>query len=85
MAQHWPQLCVLASWRVLQRYTRSYEAHTKFVGRALCGSVTRLIIFVVLALAFGLLFNDLDWTSDRAGVNSLNAYVARCRCAAVAG
>lgn len=43
-------------------------------------AVTRLVIFIVLALAFGLLFNNLDWTSDRAGVNSLNACVGQlCR------
>ena len=28
--------------------------------RALCGSVTYVMIFVVLAVTFGLRFNDLD-------------------------
>lgn len=37
--------------------------------------VSRLVIMIVLSLAFGLLFYQLDSTSDRAGVNSLNGCV----------
>ena len=63
----------------------AHEPHTKLGMRALCGSDTYVMIFVVLAVAFGLRFNDLDWTSNRAGVNAMNAHVGRCHCAAVAG
>ena len=41
---------------------------------SLCTAVTRLIITVILALAFGNLFLQLD-TSDSAGVNSLNSFI----------
>ena len=40
----------------------------------------RVVTFIGLSLIFGLLFFQLDWTVDVAGVNSLNSYAPN-RCA----
>lgn len=68
MAQHRAQLCVHVRVR---DNDRCCCAHTLWPWIA----DTRLVIFIGLALLFGLLFFQLDWESDLAGVNSLNACV----------
>ena len=40
----------------------------------------RVVTFIGLSLIFGLLFFQLDWTVDVAGVNSLNSYVPNGCC-----